>query len=116
MTPSSQKQTLGLCSLNGCLGIGTGHSRKFRFVRNRNLSQSALKIPGGFAKGSSEPSADTTVGARQQSSAPSKITISIVLELASPVNWVRLCEHQSRWVHFLELTRVTSSERQGFIS
>ncbi len=30
-----------------------------------------------------------------------KITISIVFNPASSVNWVRLREHQSRWVHFV---------------
>jgi len=43
----------------------------FAFVRNRNLSQSMLKISEGFAKGRSETSTDTAVGARQQSSAGS---------------------------------------------
>ncbi len=51
---TSQVRTLNQCSPSGSLGLGTGHSRRFRFFRNRNLSQSPLKTPDSFALGSSE--------------------------------------------------------------
>jgi len=75
MTASSLP-TLGGWGPSGSCRLDTGRSPQkylksagFRFFRNRNLSQSTLKIPKGFAMGRSETSADTAVGARQRSSA-----------------------------------------------
>ncbi len=86
-------------------------SARFRFFKNRNLSQSILRFPEGFALGNSETSTDTAVGARQQSSAARKIRSSIVLEPASPVDWVHFRKRRLRWIIFLEQEWVTSGKR-----